>query len=406
VVSLNIKFKVKGKEEKREKEGLRVSCDECLPTYTSVKTASLLLNSFLSRPLGVQSRARILQIRMSKIETTSSSSPSNTNQVQDIEAEAQDELVQQEVDQIASSSHHQLANHPQSFLNSQLGWDDSDQEEEGEQENEEEEEEDGSDSGSGSNDENDYDDQEEEQEENGLQQIPTRAWASADSTFEDFNPYQDDPEDAEAFQSAPLRLRSSKSRNSNHPPPSPQNTKTFKSRFSSVWTYLTKGSSHSRGKGSGGGLPASLSLPLVSANLFAASLHPGVLLSMPYYFGLTGVAWGVVGLILIAGLGGVGGGLFVVLSRYVQGLTVEEITGQSFGRHNRWKGNVGRCTSGLLLATYAMMAAWVAYGGEFSEAARSCRGWNVEKARTTALRTEGSASGKIKGEIMRRPKII
>jgi hypothetical protein len=109
---------------------------------------------------------------------------------------------------------------------------------------------------------------------------------------------------------------------------------------------------------------ASLSAPHVSANLFAASLHPGVLLSMPHYFARTGTLAGAAGLLGVAILGGAGGGLWVVLSRYVKGKTVEAITGESFGKHTRWKGNVGRAVAGVLLATYATGAAVIAYFGE------------------------------------------
>lgn len=213
---------------------------------------------------------------------------------QDVEAEAQDQVVAQEIESIAASSHHQLHSHPQ------MGWDDSDQEDNDEEEDEEEEEEE--EDGGQEEEENDSDqfsDQDAE-ESNGLHQIPSRAWA--DSSYDDsfaYHPNQED--DEETRDNAPLRLRSSKSRsNSLHPPTSSQQNVTFKSRLSSVWLYLTKGSSHSRGKGSGGGLPASLSLPLVSANLFAASLHPGVLLSMPYYFSLTGNGVGIAALMVIA----------------------------------------------------------------------------------------------------------
>lgn len=232
-------------------------------------------------------------------ESGSASTSKHQNQVraadseQDVEAEAQDQVVAEEIDQIATSSHHQLHSHPQ------MGWDDSDQEDN--DEDEEEEEEEGEDGGQEEeeNDSDQFSDQDGE-ESNGLHQIPSRAWA--DSSYDDsfaYHPNQED--DEESRENAPLRLRSSKSRsNSLHPPTSSQQHVSFKSRLSSIWLYLTKGSSHSRGKGSGGGLPASLSLPLVSANLFAASLHPGVLLSMPYYFSLTGNGVGIAALMVIA----------------------------------------------------------------------------------------------------------
>lgn len=109
------------------------------------------------------------------------------------------------------------------------------------------------------------------------------------------------------------------------------------------------------------GTPASLSAPHVSANLFSASLHPAVLLSMPNYFARTGVLPGTVALVGVAALGGVGGGLWVVLSRYVNASSIEAIVGSSFGRYTRWKGGLGRAVSGLLLALYATGSAVIGY---------------------------------------------
>ncbi|CEH19168.1 AMINO ACID TRANSPORTER [Ceraceosorus bombacis] len=130
-----------------------------------------------------------------------------------------------------------------------------------------------------------------------------------------------------------------------------QTLKPSSTRTKRYWKWLTHSSpAH-----------ASLSAPHVSSNLFAASLHPAVLLSMPYYFERTGIAAGVGGLVVVAILGGAGGGLWVVLSRYVKGSTVEAITGASFGRHTRWKGSLGRAFSGILLAVYATGAAVIAY---------------------------------------------
>lgn len=114
------------------------------------------------------------------------------------------------------------------------------------------------------------------------------------------------------------------------------------------------------------GTPASLSAPHVCANLFAASLHPAVLLSMPHFFQRTGISLGVVGLIVVGILGGVGGGVWVVLGRYVGRSTVEAITGASFGKTTKWKGNIGKAVSGIMLAVYATGAAVIAYFGEFS----------------------------------------
>ncbi len=109
------------------------------------------------------------------------------------------------------------------------------------------------------------------------------------------------------------------------------------------------------------GAPASLSAPHVSANLFSASLHPAVLLSMPHYFARTGVLVGTIALVGVASLGGVGGGLWVVLSRYVNGSSIEAIVGASFGRYTPWKGGSGRVVSGLLLALYATGSAIIGY---------------------------------------------
>ncbi len=109
------------------------------------------------------------------------------------------------------------------------------------------------------------------------------------------------------------------------------------------------------------GAPASLSATHVSANLFSASLHPAVLLSMPHFFARTGVSIGTVALVGVAILGGVGGGLWVVLSRYVNGSSIEAIVGASFGRYTPWKGGLGRVVSGLLLAAYATGSAIIGY---------------------------------------------
>jgi hypothetical protein len=106
---------------------------------------------------------------------------------------------------------------------------------------------------------------------------------------------------------------------------------------------------------------ASLSAPHVTANILSASLNPAVLLSMPAYFDRTGIALGIVGLIVVAALAGAGGGLWVVLGRYVGGSNIEAITAASFGRNTRWKGNVGRALSGLLVALYGTGTAVIAY---------------------------------------------
>jgi len=138
----------------------------------------------------------------------------------------------------------------------------------------------------------------------------------------------------------------------------------------------------------------SLSAPAVTLNLFAGSLHPAVLLSMPYYFERTGLVLGLVGLLGVGFLSGVGGGLWIVLARYVgrgddeedpedttrraatgpdhtgsssrkrakklasygEGgnmTTLEGVTGAALGRHTVWKRTLGRTISGALLAAYA-----------------------------------------------------
>lgn len=106
---------------------------------------------------------------------------------------------------------------------------------------------------------------------------------------------------------------------------------------------------------------ASLSAPHVAANLFSASLNPAVLLSMPAYFERTGIAPGVIGLVVVATLAGAGGGLWVVLARYVGGSNIEAITAASCGRNTRWKGNIGRAIAGMMVASYATGTAVIAY---------------------------------------------
>uniref|UniRef100_V5GM15 Amino acid transporter transmembrane domain-containing protein n=2 Tax=Kalmanozyma brasiliensis (strain GHG001) TaxID=1365824 RepID=V5GM15_KALBG len=82
---------------------------------------------------------------------------------------------------------------------------------------------------------------------------------------------------------------------------------------------------------------------------------------MPHFFARTGILIGSVALVGVAILGGVGGGLWVVLSRYVNGSSIEAIVGASFGRYTRWKGGLGRVISGLLLAIYATGSAIIGY---------------------------------------------
>lgn len=117
------------------------------------------------------------------------------------------------------------------------------------------------------------------------------------------------------------------------------------------WRYLTNPAQ-----------PNSLSILHVTFNLFAASLHPSVLLATPFYFSRTGTSLGMAGLALVAILGGVGGGLWVVLARYVGGKkTVEAITGASFGRHSKYKVRIGKLVAGTMLSAYSTGSAFIAY---------------------------------------------
>lgn len=126
--------------------------------------------------------------------------------------------------------------------------------------------------------------------------------------------------------------------------PSRERTRTW-------WRYLTNPAQ-----------PNSLSVTHVTLNLFAASLHPSTLLSTPFYFSRTGLKLGLIGMAIVAILGGVGGGLWVVLSRYVGGKkTVEAITGASFGRHSKQKARIGKLLAGLMLAAYSTGSAFIAY---------------------------------------------
>ncbi|PWN24518.1 hypothetical protein BDZ90DRAFT_224569, partial [Jaminaea rosea] len=107
---------------------------------------------------------------------------------------------------------------------------------------------------------------------------------------------------------------------------------------------------------------SSLSIPHVTINLFAASLHPAVLLSTPFYFSRTDIGPGIAGLVLVGVLGGVGGGLWVVLSRYVGGSTLEAITAASIGgRTSPRRSQLGRLLAAGLLAVYSTGSALVAH---------------------------------------------
>ncbi|KDN44085.1 hypothetical protein K437DRAFT_248060 [Tilletiaria anomala UBC 951] len=118
-----------------------------------------------------------------------------------------------------------------------------------------------------------------------------------------------------------------------------------------LWSALTSNPSQ----------PASLSIFTVSLNLFSTSLHPAVLLSLPFYFSRTEVLLGILGLCAVAILGGVGGGLWVVLGRYVNATNVENIVGAGCARNSRWRAEIGRTVTGLLVGTYATGSAFIAY---------------------------------------------
>ncbi|SPO31815.1 uncharacterized protein UTRI_06652 [Ustilago trichophora] len=136
----------------------------------------------------------------------------------------------------------------------------------------------------------------------------------------------------------------------NHPESYLQTLRPSRQHRKAWWKFLTNPSK-----------PASLSAPHVSANLFSASLHPAVLLSMPHFFARAGVLLGTIALVGVASLGGVGGGVWVVLGRYVNGTSIEAIVGASFGLYTPWKGGLGRVVSGLLLALYATGSAIIGY---------------------------------------------
>lgn len=166
---------------------------------------------------------------------------------------------------------------------------------------------------------------------------------------------EDDEDEQEGDESAAMRRRRAKAQHRHDHPHSYLRTLTpSRRRTWSFWLSLTNP-----------GAPNTLSAPHVSLNLFSASLHPSVLLSMPFYFDRTGTTLGLVGLIAVGVLGGVGGGLWAVLSRYVGGKkTVEAITGASFGKNTKWKGRFGKAIAGSMLAAYATGAAFIAYFGE------------------------------------------
>ncbi|WFD34107.1 hypothetical protein MCUN1_000939 [Malassezia cuniculi] len=111
----------------------------------------------------------------------------------------------------------------------------------------------------------------------------------------------------------------------------------------------------------GSSMPGTLTTSHVGMNLFAASLHPAVLLSMPVFFARAGTWQGMLALALYAFLGAIGGGVWVILGRYVGGLTLESVTGTAFGMHTRWKRNLGRALSGIILTAYCTSAAVIAY---------------------------------------------
>ena len=107
--------------------------------------------------------------------------------------------------------------------------------------------------------------------------------------------------------------------------------------------------------------PGRLSIGHVAVNLFSSSLHPGVLLAMPVYFARAGEVPGMIILVLIALLSGFGGGLWVILGRYVGGNTIEAIVSRAFGMNTRWKKNLGHGIGSVLLVIYCTGAAVIAY---------------------------------------------
>lgn len=111
----------------------------------------------------------------------------------------------------------------------------------------------------------------------------------------------------------------------------------------------------------GSSVPGTLSTMHVGMNLFAASLHPAVLLSIPVFFVRAGIPQGMAALSVYATIGALGGSIWVILGRYVGGRTVEAVTGTAFGMHTRWKRNLGRALSGIILAAYCTGAAVIAY---------------------------------------------
>lgn len=196
-------------------------------------------------------------------------------------------------------------------------------------------------------DDDEYDD---DDDDNSL--LPTKidvegpSWDDSDDEEDDDDENTNDNDDTTARSNSQRKKRKKKV-----DPSYLHSLRPSPSRLRGWFTRLTKSSA----------AQASLSAPHVSANLFSASLNPAVLLSMPAYFDRTGITIGVIGLVTVATLAGAGGGLWVVLGRYVGGSNIEAITAASTGRNTRWKGNIGRAVSGVLLATYATGTAVIAY---------------------------------------------
>lgn len=113
----------------------------------------------------------------------------------------------------------------------------------------------------------------------------------------------------------------------------------------------------------GSAQPGTLTVGHVTLNLVSSSLHPGVLLAIPVYFTRAGVVPGMAVLVFITMLSAFGGALWVTLSRYVGGATIESITGRAFGMHTRWKRTLGLSMSSIALIMYCTGAAVVGYHG-------------------------------------------
>lgn len=169
------------------------------------------------------------------------------------------------------------------------------------------------------------------------------------------DPIDDDEEEAEVAHGT-IRVWDEDSDNDEEPPPR-RNVFAAAARRAAVpassWKTFLLGSS----------MPGTLTTSHVGVNLFAASMHPAVLLSMPAFFVRAGLLPGMLALTVYASLGALGGAVWVILGRYVGGRTLEAVTGTAFGMHTQWKRGIGRLISGAILAVYCTSAAVIAYHG-------------------------------------------